>query len=331
MKILYLKTIDPNLKHVNDFLHDTLLIGLRNLYGGNVIDYPGAWYMYKDEQEKKLVDKNTIWGKGFTLYDSLDQYGKIDRSDIKNKIKNNFFNYIIYGSIRGENIFFQEAVDSKSKIAFIDTSDDGFIDDKKINKGLYFKRELYLKKTNVLPISYAVPKKKIVKEVALKPEKILSPLIPGKKKTYIYKNEVEYFNMYKNSLFSLTYRKTGWDCLRHYEILASGSLPLFLDINSCPKTVCCTLPKNEIQNILKKFSWTLNFYNPFSILKKRYRNKEIFINFLLNSLRKKITVEEFFHKYPEIIDIRHNLLSYTRANLTSEKLAEYIVNKLLKA
>ena len=47
--------------------------------------------------------------------------------------------------------------------------------------------------------------------------------------------------------------------------------------------------------------------------------------------RKIITVEEFFHKYPEIIDIRHNLLSYTRANLTSEKLAEYIVNKLLKA
>ena len=48
--------------------------------------------------------------------------------------------------------------------------------------------------------------------------------------------------MYQNSLFSLTYRKTGWDCLRHYEILASGSIPLFLDLEKCPEDTT-TLPK----------------------------------------------------------------------------------------
>ena len=53
MKILYLKTTDPSLKHINDFLHDTLLVGLRNRFGDSVVDCPGAWYMYKDECEKK--------------------------------------------------------------------------------------------------------------------------------------------------------------------------------------------------------------------------------------------------------------------------------------
>ena len=53
MKILYLKTTDPSLKHINDFLHDALLVGLRNRFGNSVVDYPGAWYMYKDECEKK--------------------------------------------------------------------------------------------------------------------------------------------------------------------------------------------------------------------------------------------------------------------------------------
>ena len=55
MKILYLKTEDPAISHLNynDFLHDTLLIGLRNNFGNSVVDYPGAWYMYPKERKKR--------------------------------------------------------------------------------------------------------------------------------------------------------------------------------------------------------------------------------------------------------------------------------------
>ena len=57
MKILYLKTEDPAISHLNynDFLHDTLLIGLRNKFGNSVVDYPGAWYMYPKERKKSAV------------------------------------------------------------------------------------------------------------------------------------------------------------------------------------------------------------------------------------------------------------------------------------
>ena len=72
MKILYLKTEDPAISHLcyfdpiaekpihNDFLHDTLLIGLRNNFGFDVIDYPGAWYMYTEERKKKRFQKIRI-------------------------------------------------------------------------------------------------------------------------------------------------------------------------------------------------------------------------------------------------------------------------------
>ena len=55
----------------------------------------------------------------------------------------------------------------------------------------------------------------------------ISPLIPGKLDTYIYEKERDYYDMYFNSLFALTYKKAGWDCLRHYEILANGCILYF--------------------------------------------------------------------------------------------------------
>ena len=170
MKILYLKTEDPAISHLNynDLLHDTLLIGLRNNFGNNVVDYPGAWYMYPKERKKKINDSaERIWGNLFTLYDSLYNYDLIDRTDVKKKIEKNFFNLIIYGSSRGKNLFLEEAIKSKSKIAFVDTSDDGYIDKNKIGMGIYFKRELYSFEKNVYPINFAIPKKKIVSSINL--------------------------------------------------------------------------------------------------------------------------------------------------------------------
>ena len=214
MKILYLKTEDPAISHLNynDFLHDTLLIGLRNNFGNSVVDYPGAWYMYPKERKKRTNNSTEkIWGNAFTLYDSLQNYDLIDRNDIKKKIEKNFFNLIIFGSSRGKNLFLEEAIKSKSKIIFIDTSDDGYIDKSKTDIGIYFKRELYSVEKNVYPIHFAIPKKKIISSINLNPKNILSPLIPGKMETYIYEKENKYYEMYQDSIFSLTYKKNGWD------------------------------------------------------------------------------------------------------------------------
>lgn len=329
MKILYIKTEDPAVgpDHYNNFLHDTLLIGLRNNFGNDVIDYPGAWYMYPKERKRRVGNSTEkFWGKLFTLYDSLEKYDSIDREDIKNKIKKNFFDFIIYGTIRGKNIFLEEAFNSKSKIIFVDASDDGVLDREKINKGAYFKMEFTDRDKNVYPIHYAVPKKKIIKSINASPKNMLSPLIPGKMKTYIYQNENEYYQMYQNSIFSLTYRKQAWESLRHYEILANGSIPMFIKLEDCPTTCLTTYPKKKLLTLFNLYSKIFRYYNPLQIYKKRFRNFEKFYHYLINIYKKLPEPLIFIEKNPEINEHRNYLLEFTRNNLTSEKLAEYVIN-----
>ena len=87
MKILFISSLNEKESSLNDFMHDIVLHGLRGIYSNNVIDYPGVWYMYRDEVKKRNYDINNLWGKGFTLYNLLSNYQQIDRTDIKKKIK----------------------------------------------------------------------------------------------------------------------------------------------------------------------------------------------------------------------------------------------------
>ena len=61
-------------------------------------------------------------------------------------------------------------------------------------------------------------------------------LFPGDPATYIFDNSVtgilEYFRMYRLSLFGVTRIKGGFDSFRNMEILASGSVPYFIDIEA---------------------------------------------------------------------------------------------------
>ena len=61
------------------------------------------------------------------------------------------------------------------------------------------------------------------------------------------------FKPYSNSIFAITNKKLGWDCLRHYEILMNGCIPLFLNIEDCPKLTLTTLPKDRLLNIYNTF------------------------------------------------------------------------------
>ena len=89
MKILLIRS-EGNQTHINDFMSDLLLHGLRQLYGSEVIDYPGCWYMYSDEITNRKYDINKIWGKGFTINRTLKDYNSIDRTDIQKKIQENY-------------------------------------------------------------------------------------------------------------------------------------------------------------------------------------------------------------------------------------------------
>lgn len=147
------------------------------------------------------------------------------------------------------------------------------------------------------PITFCIPKSKIIKNLPNK-TKILSNLIPGKLETYIYGNEDDYYHEYQTSIFAITHKKGGWDCLRHYEILANGCIPLFLDIETCPINTLAFFPKQLIISGNKLYE-------------KLKDHKEI--TQLINNNQVNCLISE--------------LLNYTEKNLTTEKMAYYILKK----
>ena len=325
MKILFIRS-EGNHTHLNDFMSDLLLHGLRQLYGFEVIDYPGCWYMYSDEISNREYDINKIWGRGFTINNTLSNYNSIDRDDIKKKIKEKYFDLVIYGSIRRSDLFLDDVIKYNNKVVFIDGEDDNIIDDRYTKSGLYFKRELLENKHNVLSISFAIPKEKILKNINENPTNLLAPLVPGRLKTYIYEDEKTYYEMYSKSIFAITNKKLGWDCLRHYEILMNGCIPLFFNIDDCPKLILKTLPKERLSEIYSSFQSVLQFYPPFKIYKKKFLSFKKIFSYLPNMF-KNMSASTFLKDNPNILEIKNELLNFTQQNLTTEILAKYVLNK----
>jgi hypothetical protein len=151
-------------------------------------------------------------------------------------------------------------------------------------------------KTYSHPISFSIPLEKIVTEIPVK-TKVVSSLIPGKAETYIYNTEESYYNEYKTSVFAKTIKKAGWDCMRHYEILACGCIPYFPDIGDCPVNTMSNFPKNLILEGNRLY--------------EKYAHKQLFdINM------------------DECANLISRLLDYTRMHLTTAASAKYILEKV---
>ncbi len=105
--------------------------------------------------------------------------------------------------------------------------------------------------SSIYPLSYCIPDECIVNpdDVLKKKTELIAPLIPGQTNTYTFDASMEkdYNEMYQRSLFAHTMKKGGWDCLRHYEILANGCIPIFHDLDKCPTQTLTTFPKGLIQ------------------------------------------------------------------------------------
>ena len=101
---------------------------------------------------------------------------------------------------------------------------------------------------NIIPLSYSIPDEYIVKTVPDK-TRLFSEVIPGGRSNYLYKagEEDKYIEQYRSSRFAYTSKKGGWDCLRHYEILAAGCIPVFTDLDECPSNTMTSFPKALIK------------------------------------------------------------------------------------
>lgn len=222
MKVLYLSGATGA-----DYMADMLFHGLRTLLGPDLVDVNRLDFMYRDWPHPPF----------YSIYGLLTEPDGIDRTDIEAKIANHYFDLIVYGSIHR----FRQCMDlvwqhyPPNKVVYIDGEDDhstiilG-------NTGIYFKRELAdIHPSSYLPIQFCIPKEKIRPIDLSRKTRLMSPLIPGDTSTYIYYgDESKYYDQYSESYFGRTKKKGGWDCCRHHEILAAGTLPYFQDFENCP-------------------------------------------------------------------------------------------------
>jgi hypothetical protein len=237
-----------------DYLCDMLLHGLRCELATDVVDIERAWYMYAAEFEAGRHDKSKLYGRGFTMFGLLGDDSAVDRTDIENKIRSKYFDLVIYGSIQRCRRFLEQVLHCypPEQIVFVDGEDQTQIVPALLGRGIYFKRELADADSRVRPIQFAIPEERIgtVPRVKVKVHAFVDPRDP---RTYIYNDEAAYYGDYAESLFGVTAKKSGWDCLRHYEIMANQCIPLFHDLERCPRTTMMFLPKYELaiaQNLL---------------------------------------------------------------------------------
>lgn len=147
----------------------------------------------------------------------------------------------------------------------------------------------------IYPLSFCIPDECVVASI---PEKtsLLASLIPGDTSTYIFtkEKEKEYNEMYRRARFAMTRMKGGWDCLRHYEILMNGCIPLFEDLDMCPKHTLTTYPKELNREAYALYStWQEN--------------------------------EEYIQKYTELCS---RYLEHTRRHCTTSATAQYFLDRM---
>jgi hypothetical protein len=273
-----------------DYQCDMLFHGLKSLNDIEVYETSDLWYMFDDMNSEK---KGKLYGRGFSIYGLLDNKSRNyeDKRVIEEKINSRWYDFIIYAQIKRDDSYIDlvKKIYSKNEIAIVDGQDHQYLLRKYFGIGMYFKRELTDKdaKKGALPISFAIPGSKITETVPAK-SKDWGSIIPGKKSTYIFFNEADYYKDYQESKYGLTMKKAGWDCLRHYEILANGCIPYFEKIEKCPGFTLTSLPKDFI-----------------------YRSNLLIKS---NKMTEKL-VSEYIHFY----------LEWTKKYLTTTALAKYVL------
>lgn len=92
--------------------------------------------------------------------------------------------------------------------------------------------------------SFSIPEEKIVSQPPTKDkdfpahivDREVAELTPGAMTSGVFDTEQQYYNDLRASRFGITTKRSGWDCLRHYEIAMNGAVPCFRDLQLKPAT-----------------------------------------------------------------------------------------------
>ncbi|MDX1977555.1 MAG: hypothetical protein SFT94_07765 [Pseudanabaenaceae cyanobacterium bins.68] len=281
MRILF---VYPNCP---DYLSDTVLHGLKSLAPEQVIDFPKAEILYQNFHQSQHIYGRGFTLYGLLPDVALDRtgiYEKVQQGKFEliifgdiHRCFGTFVQFLPY--LNFQNTIILDGSDSPALYPysghywrrpyfwFLPQAHSQF---------LYFKREwtldtiryLYYRllpsslcqlispPPNLRSVSFGIPAEKIITELPIKqklfPQHIVdrevAAQIPGSQTTYAFADEQAYYNDLQISKFGITTKRSGWDCLRHYEIAANGAVPCFRDLELKPAT-CAPHGLNQTNSI----------------------------------------------------------------------------------
>ena len=168
----------------------------------------------------------------------------------------------------------------------------------------------------IYPITFSIPESKLVKrENCITKTQFFASLIPGDLSTYIYTTEKDYYESYQKCYYAITTKKAGWDCLRHYEILANNCIPYFVDIENCPINTMALFPKELIIQSNRLCERIIENHNIHKIYNTELKQQKEHI-FMLT--------ENEIKEYNDLLD---RLFLYTKNNLTPVAISNYILKQ----
>ena len=253
-----------------DYLSDGVLHGLKGLENLHIVDYPKKHCLYK--QTSNAEQDFSVRGGGFTLYGLIndDSLFPESRQLIQQKLEQEWFDLVIVSNIWrqwGLLVQWEHLLKKGCKIAILDGDDDErfyptsgsrlkqfgpvrWLTSLLRKEGaIYFKRE-WTPNTNqwpytctLKPLAFSIPAEKIVSspgnKTRLFPGHVVDEevaILVGGQTSYAFTSESNYRQNLAESRFGITTKRGGWECLRHYEIAASGTIPCFRNLNAKPLT-----------------------------------------------------------------------------------------------
>ena len=256
IRILFITTDENN--HLGardraqgDYFENMMLLGLRKLLGKDCVDYPRKRILYHDFSD---VPRDSLHGRGFSLYHEPMQ----DIPDSARDLTDQRFDVILYGTVLANGMVRLPELEKKCSFRFfIDGNDlygvaqndiyvyhDGerLIGNQQIPS---FKGQIITENPLVFPTGVGLPESRILPIDLGKKTQLFQKSCPAyalfryadesNRKHHVFHNEDEYYEDLAKSWFGLTCKRGGWDAMRHYEIIAAGTLALFRDYDRKPK------------------------------------------------------------------------------------------------
>ncbi len=264
---------------IEDYLSDSLLIGLKQHDELLVVDFPKRESLYRSFGAENLA---RIYGKGCTLYGNLDDE-PVDRENVLERLAGGQFAAVVIGNMWLHWPFIVEhrKLLKNQMTALLDGADTPrlvhqtsqlirqpstwFLSRFKTRFPI-FKRELSIATARlgiadriapnfllraleagnipagIHPTAFSIPEQKIVATPPAKTKDFPTHIVDAEvakavsdtRTSYAFDGEAEYYHDLQTSRFGVTTKRSGWDCMRHYEIAANGALICFRDLNRKP-------------------------------------------------------------------------------------------------